>query len=149
MTPAIHVSLRPAAPEDSEFIYQLLYETMRDYVVATWGSWDDARVRAESAKHALSLHARVIFVRDQLAGLITVERHSDHIQLQQLYLLPQFQRVGIGKLLMQNLLAEAVGGGRPVRLQVLQVNPAIRFYERLGFVTKAQTQERAYMEYPV
>jgi len=37
----------------------------------------------------------------------------------------------------------------PVRLRVFRVNPARRFYERLGFVTTGETETHVLMEHPV
>ena len=34
--------LRDATAADREWLYQLNRATMRDYVVQTWGAWDEA-----------------------------------------------------------------------------------------------------------
>lgn len=140
------VSLRPADPSDAPFFYRVIAETMRDHVIATWGSWTEERVRAESVEDASSPNAHVIVVDGNVGGVMTVERHSDHIQLEQLYLLPQYQRRGIGTSLVRSLTAEASVVGVPLRLRVLAVNPARVFYETLGFVATEITHERIFME---
>ncbi len=37
----MNVSLRPAVPEDFDFLYGLNRATMKEYVVETWGQWDE------------------------------------------------------------------------------------------------------------
>jgi ribosomal protein S18 acetylase RimI-like enzyme len=48
-------------------------------------------------------------------------------------LLPEFRRWGIGSWLMQAIIQEASQGGKTVRLHVERFNPALQWYERLGF----------------
>jgi ribosomal protein S18 acetylase RimI-like enzyme len=116
MSDVPEVSLRPVVADDSEMLYRVLFETMRDYVVATWGAWDEKRVRDECTERARSPEARVILFEDQPAGLFSVERQGDHIHLDQLYVLPRFQRLGIGTKLIRDLLEEGRVCGRPVTL---------------------------------
>lgn len=57
-----------------------------------------------------------------------------------LYLLPDFQGLGIGSSLVSSLQCEAAERRVPLRLKVLKVNPAKRFYERMGFSVKEETE---------
>jgi ribosomal protein S18 acetylase RimI-like enzyme len=41
--------------------------------------------------------------------------------------------MGIGGILMSEILAEAFAAGRRVTIHVEKYNPAIHFYQRLGF----------------
>ncbi len=56
--------------------------------------------------------------------------------LSSILLVPAFQNRGIGTRLITELVATSQ---KPVRLQVLQVNPARRLYEKLGFVVYGRT----------
>jgi GNAT superfamily N-acetyltransferase len=140
------VSLRPAQITDAALFYDVTAQTMRDHIIATWGAWDEGRVRQEALEHASSPNAQVVLVGPSAVGVLTVEHHSDHVQLEQLYLLPQYQRLGIGTHLVKCILNLAQAAGVPLRLRVLAVNPARRFYEQLGFVAKEVTRERVHME---
>jgi ribosomal protein S18 acetylase RimI-like enzyme len=79
-------------------------------------------------------------------GAIAVEREDTHIQLTQLYIIPSVQKRGIGTYLIRQLIEEAKGSRKPLRLRVLATNPARRLYERQGFRVTAQTTERFFME---
>jgi ribosomal protein S18 acetylase RimI-like enzyme len=143
------ISLRSSSAGDSELFYRVVFETMRDHVIETWGSWNDARVRAESIEVTSSPGACVVLVNGKSAGVMTVRRLEDHLQLEQLYLLPEFQGRGVGTFLMRGLIADSKASGLPARLRVLRVNPARHFYEKLGFIVTLQTTERVYMECPL
>ncbi len=119
---------------------------MHDYIVATWGAWDEQRVQRESNEDSASPNAQVIQVGHVPAGVLLVDREATHLQVQQIYLLPEFQRQGIGLLIMNGLLSEALKLKIPVRLRVLAVNPAKAFYEKLGFVVTESTSDFIYME---
>jgi ribosomal protein S18 acetylase RimI-like enzyme len=79
-------------------------------------------------------------------GVFVVERCQTHIQLEQIYLLPEYQQMGIGTALLNRLILEATQSKIPVRLRVMAVNPAKSFYERLGFVVTETTPEFFFME---
>ena len=63
------------------------------------------------------------------------------------YILPHFQRRGIGSYSIKQLINEAKIRQITLRLGVLAVNPAINLYKREGFAVQTQTKERIYMEY--
>src|SRR5262249_40565771 len=80
-------------------------------------------------------------------GLIGVERRSDHWLIRKLYLLPSYQNKGHGSYLLQGLKREASAAQVPLRLTVLEVNPARRFYQRHGFVLTETISPRQRMEW--
>jgi GNAT superfamily N-acetyltransferase len=76
----------------------------------------------------------VICVDGTSAGRLIVNRCADEIRIVDIALLPEFRGAGIGRELVERLLAEADSAELPVRCQVLAGNKARRFWERLGFV---------------
>lgn len=119
---------------------------MREFIIMTWGTWNEERVQSESYEDSRSPNAQVIQVDDISIGVFVVERCPKHIQLEQIYLLPEYQQMGIGTALLNNLMLEASQSKMPVHLRVMAVNPAKRFYERLGFVVTEATTEFLFME---
>lgn len=119
---------------------------MRTFIVATWGAWDESRVQRESREDSISPNAQVIQVGNAAVGVFLVERYPTHIQLEQIYLLPEYQRRGIGTVLINSLMREAAQSRVPIRLRVMVVNPAKSFYERFGFVVTEATPEFFSME---
>jgi GNAT superfamily N-acetyltransferase len=80
-------------------------------------------------------------------GLIGVDCRPDFWFLDKLYLLPAFQRRGIGDYLLHRLIEDAKSAQVGLRLTVLEVNPARRFYERHGFVLTHTISPRHHMEW--
>jgi ribosomal protein S18 acetylase RimI-like enzyme len=137
------VTLRPAVPDDAEFVLRVTEACMRAYAEQTWGAWNEALTRAsfDPATH------RIIQCDEQDIGCLALHEWDDHLDLDKLYILPAYQNRGIGTRLMDDIVAQAAAAGKPVRLSVLAVNPARRFYERAGFVVTQSTAERHYMEW--
>lgn len=143
----MHITLRSISEVDFEFIYEVTRVTMQTYVEQTWGSWVDFEQRTiiyDSIN--LSTH-QIIQIDGQDVGCLAVEIHPSYMQLMKLYVLPNFQRRGIGTVLIRQLVNEAKAHEIPLLLRVLAVNPARKLYEREGFIVQTQTKERIYMEY--
>jgi GNAT superfamily N-acetyltransferase len=76
----------------------------------------------------------VILVDGAPAGRLYVHRRADDIRLVDITLLPDFRKGGLGTSILHDLLAEGREAGKPVTIHVEVFNPAMRLYERLGFV---------------
>jgi GNAT superfamily N-acetyltransferase len=139
-------TLRQANIDDAPLFYSVIYRTMREFIIATWGAWNESRVQSESREHSISPNARVIQVGDIAAGVFLVERYPTYIQLAQIYLLPEYQRLGIGSVLIDRLIIEASRSNLPIRLHVMAVNPAKNFYEEFGFVVTESTSDLFFMQ---
>ncbi|MEA5466948.1 GNAT family N-acetyltransferase [Leptothoe sp. PORK10 BA2] len=139
-------TLRQASVSDATLLYDLIDRTMRGFIVTTWGAWSESRVQAESREDISSPNAQVISVGDVSVGVFIVERHPTHIHLDSLYLLPEYQRLGIGTALINSLITEARQNKVPIRLRVIAVNPAKKFYEQFGFIVTEATSEFFFME---
>ena len=142
------VTLRPATPEDVEFACRVSTETMRDHALATFGSWSEDEVRQRCSGNIAAGLTRIIVREGVRIGIYVVERAPDHVQLLQIFILPDYQRLGIGSHLIERLLAEARAARLPLRLRVLRVNPAFELYRRMGFKVVQETPERYFMEHP-
>jgi GNAT superfamily N-acetyltransferase len=146
MKAPVTFTLRPANPKDAPLFYRVIDQTMREFIIITWGTWNEARVQRESNEKSLDPKAQIIQVADISVGVFVVERCPTHIQLEHIYLFPEYQRRGIGTALLNNLIAEASQLKIPVRLRVMAVNPAKNFYARLGFFVAEATPEFFFME---
>jgi GNAT superfamily N-acetyltransferase len=135
-----------ATAADAGFIYSLIEMTMRSYVEQVWGHFSEDRNRTHVSEAIAAGHYSIIALEHIRVGALCVERHPSHIQLSQLFILPEHQRQGIGTSIVRGLINEARESKKPLRLRVLSVNPARRLYEREGFHVTSTTPERVYME---
>lgn len=140
------IRLRQATAADADFIYRIVETTMRGYVEQVWGSFSEEYNRKNIAESIGSGIYTLIEHEGLDIGALAVERYSTHIQLTQIYILPSHQNRGIGTSLVRQLVREARGSGKPLRLRVLSVNPARTLYEREGFKVTSVTPERVFME---
>ena len=140
------ISYRVAVASDADFVFRVVEATMRAYNEQQWGRFDvEANKKAIDERIAAGTF-KVIRFEGADIGVLRVERHDGHIQLDQLFILPSHQNRGIGARIVRELIREAREAKKPLRLRVLEVNPARRFYEREGFRVVATTPGRIHME---
>ena len=140
------VTLAPFTAEDRDFAFYVTEATMRAYVEQAFGRWDPEDQRRRSDENDPG-SCRLILVDGVRAGILVVDDRPDEIFLARIFVLPEFQRRGVGSALIRLLMERADSEKKPLRLRVLVLNPARRLYERLGFTVTQQTPEHVYMEY--
>lgn len=138
------VTLRPASPADAELVFRITESTMRAYAEETWGYWDSERTRAS---FSLSTH-RIAQLGGIDIGCLEWIEDPDGFRLNKLYILPAHQKRGIGGRILHDLIVQARGMRKPIRLSVLAVNPAQAFYARHGFHVESKTSQRIFMILP-
>lgn len=147
---------RPVRPEDDGFLFELYADTLREELDA-WGWEPDQREaflrmqftaqrRAYESQHPRA-NQRIFLLGDRPIGRIVVDRTDQEICLVDIALLAEHRGAGIGTTVIQGLLDEAVATGKPVRLQVVKSNRAVRLYERLGFTVVGDSGVRLAMEW--
>lgn len=75
----------------------------------------------------------VVRCNGSAAGRLIIDHTAQEIHVVDIALLPEFRKRGIGSSLMTAIMKEAAQNGKTVRLHVERFNPALRWYERLGF----------------
>jgi ribosomal protein S18 acetylase RimI-like enzyme len=137
---ALPVTLRASRNTDAALFYDVTEQTMRVHVIAAGGTWEEEGRGREADEDSANAGASVIMVGAADAGILIVERLPHEIQLRMLCLLPSYQGHGIGRSIVSALQKEAAARCVPLRLQVLKVNSAKHFYERLGFGVEEETE---------
>jgi len=133
------ITLRPAAPQDSEFAFNVKKSAFRKYIEMVWG-WNDAEQRAMHERRFAEHEFWIVSMDEIDIGILALVRTSDRIDVNQLFLLSDYQRQGIGCYCMQRILAESKKKDMPVYIQTLKVNiPAQNFAEKLGFRKVGET----------
>lgn len=141
------LTLRQANPDDSEFAYCAKRAAFREYVEKVWG-WDEERQRQLHQQRFGAQDFRVINLDGTDVGIMAVVVASDCVQVNQLFILPERQCMGIGRRCMSLIIEEARQLGLPVRLRVLKVNSrALAFYQRLGFVCTGESDSHDLLEW--
>jgi ribosomal protein S18 acetylase RimI-like enzyme len=136
----VKVVLRPVVPEDVDFLYGLSRATMREYVVETWGRWDERWQEERYRRHFQPASCKIIVQEGQNVGVLASRKTETGLVIASIQLLPKHQGRGSGTCLIDVLLNEARDEGKRLTLRVLKVNDRARqLYERLGFSTVEET----------
>jgi ribosomal protein S18 acetylase RimI-like enzyme len=135
------LSLRPVAPEDDAFLFELYASTRQDIASLGLGATQlEALLRvqwmAQRHSHAVRYpHAehQLVLVNGRPAGRLWVALGPEELRVVDVSLLPAHRGLGLGTALLRSLQEEAAAAGKPLRLSVAWDNPARRLYVRLGF----------------
>jgi len=138
------IRLRPADQNDANFLWELHVTALKPHVSAVYG-WDEAFQRRYYLENYSALNNQIIQYKSQDVGVLAVEETSLGYILSSIELLPDYQGVGIGSLLITNLLERAAVLGQPVSLRTLKRSPARQLYERLGFQIIGETEVHYWM----
>lgn len=135
-------TLRPARPEDLEFLFCLYASTRVEELAPVPWSPEQKTAFLRQQFEAQDSHYRqhyagaeflVIELDGAPVGRLYRLRMADEHRLMDIALLPQYRGQGLGTRLLREVMEAASQEGLPVRIHVEKFNPALRFYERLGF----------------
>jgi ribosomal protein S18 acetylase RimI-like enzyme len=140
------ITLRKARPGDCELAYSVKKAALRKYVEKVWG-WREDEQRRLHEERFRSQDYRVVNLAGRDVGIMAVVVAPDCVRVNQIFILREHQRKGVGRECMLLVMDEARQMGLPVRLGVLKVNvPAQAFFQKLGFVRTAETDTHVLME---
>jgi GNAT superfamily N-acetyltransferase len=135
-------AVRPATPEDTPTLVDLLEECERHYGATEFDPWEQraADVRAALFDQPPAAYALLAFADDRVAGLAAYSYHwpaagpSRSLFLKELYVRDGHRGTGVGRALMRALFDIAAKTGcRRVEWNADTDNPvAQRFYRQLG-----------------
>jgi len=136
------ISLRPEQPDDVGFLFEVYASTREEELALT--NWDESTRHAFLTQqfNAMRQGYRSMFPAGEFSivelakkaiGRLVINRSEIEIRVVDLALLPSSRGCGRGTFLMHQIMAQAAGAGKTVRLCVLQNNRARHWYERLQF----------------
>ena len=136
------ITFRPETDDDVEFLYRLYASTREDELKNVEWSDEQREIFLRQQFNAQRTHYhgnyegaeyRLILENGTPIGRLYLHGRPDDLRVMDIALLPEHRGRGIGGILMKELLDENAAAGRAVSIHVEIFNPAIRFYERLGF----------------
>jgi ribosomal protein S18 acetylase RimI-like enzyme len=139
IAPPEKITFTAVSAEDFEELLALRIAAMRESLEAV-GRFDPVRARERLRKSFYPEHTAFIVVDGQKIGFYTLRPADGGLQLDHLYVHPNFQSRGIGSEVLRHLLALADASQMTVSLGALRDSPSNRFYQRHGFVQTAEDE---------
>lgn len=136
------VALRDATENDVAFLSAVYASTRAEELALTdWGDEQKAefcrmQFEAQDAHYKTyypSARYHVIECDGEPVGRLYVDRWEREIRIMDIALLTAWRRRGIGSCLLEELKAEGKATGKALSIHVEKFNPALHWYERLGF----------------
>lgn len=149
------ITVRTEEPQDEAFLFEL-YASTRQEELDAWGWPPEMRsnfltlqFKASQGRHSAHPDAefQIVLLDGVKVGRLIVNRTREELQLVDIALLPAHRNAGVGTALLQRIFGEAASTRKPLRLQVLKGNRAIRLYQRLGFEQTGETELHLTMEW--
>jgi ribosomal protein S18 acetylase RimI-like enzyme len=139
------LELVPGTRADEAFGYDVKKAAEGAYISEFWGWDEDAQVKWhrrdwEEQRPLLIVH------NESPIGTISILAGEDDIRVAHFFIAPAYQNQGVGTFLLEQVLADADGARKVVRLSVLENNPARGLYERHGFCVVDSSDHFLHME---
>lgn len=151
------VASRPVLAADRPFLLDLYIATRADEFSALGWRADALRLFLEQqyvvreagwGLSAPDADDRVLVLDGRPVGRLVIDRRADGIRIVDVAVVPAEQGRGAGASVLRHVLEEADAARVPVTLHVVATNPALRLYERLGFVPVSEDGIHVLMERP-
>jgi ribosomal protein S18 acetylase RimI-like enzyme len=137
------ITFRPETGHDTEFLYRI-YASTREQEMQMLVDWSDeqkeAFVRDQFAaqtnhyqKNYVDAEYSIIQLDGAPAGRLYLHQDPGDLRIMEIALAPEYRGIGIGTMLLREIMDRAAAAGDIVSIHVEQFNPALRLYERLGF----------------
>jgi len=140
------IQFQSAEEEDRAFYIHVHHTAYRSAIEEMFG-WDESVQNgfANSAFDGGGIH--LIWFEEGRIGVVGWDLMVDCLWLKELYILPEFQRRGIGSYVVQEAIKRSIEVGKNLRLRTLRVNiGAKKLYERLGLLVIHETDIHWTME---
>ena len=135
----------PPTEEAFDYAFDVKRKAMGPHIMARW-AWDEEFQRTFHQQRFQEKPFFRILHDDVPVGTIALTRNSDHILLDDFYLLPSHHRQGLGTEILRHCLSVADEMKLPVRLRYLKWNPVGSLYRRHGFQQIGETDIHFLME---
>ncbi|MCY3765417.1 MAG: N-acetyltransferase [Gemmatimonadetes bacterium] len=140
------LAIRKAVQTDVDFTFAVKEAAFRENVEKVWG-WDGADQRELHELRFASQDVHIIQYQGIDVGYFSTSATADRVRINQIFILPEYQRKGLGSACMRLIVSDARAQKKVVRLQVLKINTrAIAFYDRLGFSIVDEDDTHVQME---
>lgn len=139
------LELRPCTDHDYAFCWQAKKSAMGPHIESHWG-WDETFQESVHRQRWQERPWSLILLDGMPIGTLSIyDRTSVSVRFGEFYLLPEWQRQGIGSRVLADFLASCDADGLTVELEYLKWNPVGSLYRRHGFTTCGETEHHYHL----
>lgn len=143
MTSAPAITLRPFTTDDLPLLFRIYAGTREQELAAV--PWTQEQKVAFLAMQFQAQHADyqknypdaafdIVECEGVPVGRLYLHQRPDEVRIIDIAILPERRSAGLGTALLSGVINDAKSIGKPVTIHVEKYNPALRLYQRLGFV---------------
>ena len=137
----------PLRASDQDFSYMVKVDAMGPHIKHRWG-WDEDFQHELHLEKLRSKPFSLIVLGEEAVGTVSLERHPDHLQFGEFYILSAHRGRGIGSRVLRHCLSIADREHLPVHLEHLLWNPVGSLYRRNGFIETSTTGSLSLLKRP-
>ena len=148
LPPDIRFVLLDQTEDAFHYTFEVKRVAMKPHILKRW-AWDE---EAQIKKHRSNFAEKPFFkisVGPDAAGTVSLMKVEGYLRFGEFYLLPAYQRQGIGTRILMHCVKQANDVGKSVRLEYLKWNPVGSLYLRHGFAKINETETHWILERPI
>lgn len=139
-------TLRHASHTDETWLDELRRAAYKELFDATWGGWDEHRHQRHFSASLERGQISIIEIKHEPAGMLQVFEEADAVEIGEIQIHPRFQRRGIGRQILLDIIGKAHMLDKCVKLSLgLKNRQAYRLYRSLGFQELTRTDTHIHM----
>lgn len=139
------IKIIPAKERHRVFSYTVKKAAEGNYISQIWG-WDEKVQRNFHARQWKEEKPSVILYNRHPIGTIYIGKNDEFMKIGQFFILPEYQKKGIGSFILRDILEKADRAGLIIRLTYLNNNPVASLYARNGFKVVGTKEQFILME---
>ncbi len=137
-----NITLRTIEHKDMELLFTIFASTRTEEMIVT--GWDNKQINefllmqfnlqhTQYEQNYKNASLDIIMYDNKPAGRLYINRTVDDIRIIDISILPEFRHKGIGNYFLTELINESEQSNIQLSLHVEFNNPALQWYEKLGF----------------
>jgi ribosomal protein S18 acetylase RimI-like enzyme len=135
------ITTRPATTNDLVFLDRIYTQNMQCYVELNY-IWNPDLFKSKFIPNDYT----VLIKEKKIIGFFKLTPEENNLYLGEIQIKKNFQNQGIGTKLIKEIIQQNKSKYQTISLQVLKGNPAIKFYQRLGFIISIATKTHYKMQ---
>ena len=138
----VEINNRLATNNDLESLDLIYTQNMRKYVEKNY-PWNATLFRDNFQSDRYT----ILYTKTEIIGFLSLQPYEDSLYLGEIQIANSYQNRGIGTKVLKTIIDLSENKYKEIYLKVLQGNPAITLYQKLGFTVFAESKTHYKMKF--